>query len=115
ALAWLWGRAPERIIASTFAAAMGVDIVYHWAAGRPTIYEAVDLGHLAVGLAVLSVLFFVALKANRLYPLWLSSLQMLVVLSHFAREVSDRVADVAYLLLTYGPYTLQIIILSGGI
>ena len=114
-LAWAWGAGPERISASTFLAAMAADVLYHWAVGRRTIYESVDLGHLVIGVSVLAVLFFVALKANRFYPLWLSSLQMLVVLSHFAREASTRVAELAYAILTYGPYFLQIVILTCGI
>ena len=115
ALSWTWGSAPERVIASAFVGAMVADVAYHAVLNPWTVYETVDLGHLAIGLVMMGILGFVALRANRFYPLWIASLQILVVLSHFAREVSAGVAELAYAVLTYAPYVFQIVILTAGI
>ena len=115
ALAWIWGRSPEKIVASTFVAAMLVDV---FTTGRSAGGLSTTLsisGISSSGRPYMAVLFFVALKANRFYPIWLSSFQIVVVLSHFTRGVSAREAPLAYALLTYGPYVFQIIILTFGI
>jgi hypothetical protein len=113
--AWRWGAAPERICAAVFVANLVVDRLYHLVAGRGTIYLYVDIGHLAIGIATAVVLVRVALTANRIYPLWLSAFQGLVIISHFTREASAKVSVPAYALLTYGPSIFQIVILSFGI
>jgi hypothetical protein len=83
--------------------------------GRGTLYGSVDLGHLVIGVSTAVVLVAVALHSNRIYPLWLSAFQGLVIISHFTREASARISFLAYALLTYGPSILQIAILSCGI
>lgn len=113
--AWRWGAAPERICAAVFVANLVVDRLYHMAVGRGTIYMSVDIGHLAIGVTTIFVLVGVALRANRMYPLWLSAFQGLVIISHFTREASARVSVLAYALLTYGPSLFQIAILVLGI
>lgn len=113
--AWRWGAAPERICATVFVGNLVVDRLYHLAVGRGTLYRSVDLGHLAIGVATIIVLASVALKANRLYPLWLSAFQGLVIISHFTREASAKISFLAYALLTYGPSLFQIAILVCGI
>ena len=113
--AWRWGAAPERICAAVFVTNLVVDRCYHWAVGRGTIYQSVDLGHVLIGVATIIVLVSVALRANRIYPLWLSAFQGLVIISHFTREASARISVHAYALLTYAPSILQIAILAIGI
>jgi hypothetical protein len=113
--AWRWGAAPERICAAVFLANVIVDRLYHMAVGRGTIYMSVDLGHLAIGVSTIIVLVGVALRANRVYPLWLSAFQGLVIISHFTREASAKISVLAYALLTYGPSIFQIAILALGI
>jgi hypothetical protein len=110
-----WGAAPERICAGAFVFNILADRLYHELVGRSTVYETVDLGHLIIGLVMLAAFFGVAFWANRTYPLWVAALQILVVLSHFAREASAGVGPLAYATLTYGPSILQISIVVLGL
>jgi hypothetical protein len=113
--AWRWGATPERICAAVFVANLVVDRLYHLAVGRGTIYASVDLGHLVIGVSTAVALVTVALHANRIYPLWLSAFQGLVIISHFTREASARISVLAYALLTYGPSIFQIVVLLSAI
>jgi hypothetical protein len=113
--AWRWGAAPERLCAAVFVANLIVDRVYHLVVARGTFYETVDLGHLVIGISTAAVLLGVALRANRIYPLWLTAFQGLVIISHFTREASARISVLAYALLTYGPSIFQIAILTCGV
>jgi hypothetical protein len=113
--AWRWGAGPERLCATAFLFTVAADRLYHLVVGRGTYYEAVDLGHLVIGLVTGAILFAVAYWANRIYPLALTALQLLVLLSHFTREASETVGILAYATITYAPFVLQIAILAFGI
>src|SRR3546814_11555383 len=91
------------------------DRIYHALVGRGTIYGSVDIGHLIIDMLVAAVFIGVALKANRVYPLWLSAFQLVSVVSHFAREESRKIAELAYFLMNYVPYYALLLILAGGI
>lgn len=115
AAALRWGAAPERICAAALLAMNVVDRIYHALVGRGTIYASVDIGHLVIDLLVATVFIGVALGANRLYPLWLAAFQLVSVVSHFAREASGKVAEIAYFLMNYAPYYCILLILAVGI
>lgn len=115
AAAWRWGAGPERICAAALLVMNVADRIYHLLAGRGTIYASVDIGHLVIDLAVAAVFITVALRANRVYPLWLSAFQLVSVISHFAREVNGTAAQLAYALMNYLPYYAILTILAAGI
>lgn len=110
-----WGAAPERICAAALAFVTFVDPLYHLLAGRDTIYGSVDVGHLLIDLGLAATFLGVALWANRIYPLWLASFQLVSVISHFAREVTDIFPKLAYGIMSYGPYYIILTILAAGI
>ena len=110
-----WGGSPERICAAALLAMNVADRIYHALVGRGTIYGSVDIGHLVIDMLVAAVFIGVALKANRVYPLWLSAFQLVSVVSHFAREESRKIAELAYFLMNYVPYYALLLILAGGI
>lgn len=115
AAALRWGAGPERICAAALFLMNLGDRVYHALIGRGTIYGSVDIGHLVIDVLVAAVFIGVALGANRIYPLWLSAFQLVSVVSHFAREASGKVAEIAYFLMNYAPYYCILLILTGGI
>src|SRR3546814_8257003 len=90
------------------------DRIYHALVGRGTIYGSVDIGHLIIDMLVAAVFIGVALKANRVYPLWLSAFQLVSVVSHFAREESRKIAELAYFLMNYVPYYALLLLLAGS-
>ena len=110
-----WGAGPERFCAAALFLMNVGDRIYHALAGRGTIYGSVDIGHLVIDLLVAAIFITVALRANRVYPIWLSAFQLVSVVSHFAREASGKIAEIAYFLMNYAPYYCILAILAVGI
>lgn len=115
AAAFRWGTGPERICAAVIAAQNVGDRIYHLVVGRGTIYASVDIGHLISDVLAAGIFIGVALRANRVYPLWISAFQLVCVISHFVREVDGGVGIMSYAVLTYAPYNFILLILAGGI
>lgn len=115
AAALRWGAGPERACAAALFIVTFGDPVYHLLVERGPVYGSVDIGHLLMDIGVAATFIGVALRANRVYPLWLAAFQLVSVLSHFAREVTETFPKLAYGLMTYGPYYLTILIAAGGL
>jgi hypothetical protein len=109
------GAGPERLCAAVMVGMEALDLVYHFIVGRGAFHESVDIGHLVIDLAAGAAFLFVALKANRIYPLWMAALQLTSVLAHFAREANPHAAGLAYAYLGYGPFYLELVVLFAGI
>jgi hypothetical protein len=110
-----WGAAPERICVATLFAVTFGDPVYHLLVKRATIYGSVDIGHLVMDVGVAVAFVAVALRANRVYPLWLAAFQLVSVLSHFAREEIASFPKLAYGMMSYGPFYIILAIMTGGL
>lgn len=115
AAALRWGAGPERICAAALFAMTYGDPLYHLMVSQGPTYGTVDLGHLTQDVAVAAVYVGVALQANRVYPIWLAAFQLVSLLSHLGREVTDFFPKLAYGLMNYGPYYTTILILGLGI
>lgn len=108
-LASLWrGAAPERIVASTFVGMWLLDRAYHLAVGKGLLFLGVDIGHLVIDVAAFGIMLTVALQANRLYPLWLTALQLAVALSHIVRAMNPTELSGVYSIFIVAPSYLQI-------
>ena len=77
------GGRPERVAAAT----MLVGCVLTWAVNSPLAirYASVELSILMVDVAMLLIFATVALTSDRYWPIWVTALQLLVVLAHIAR------------------------------
>lgn len=122
AFACFWrGGGPEKWIAAILVAMQAVDRIYHLiATGGRSIwivsdYTAIDLGHLVIDGASLLGFAIVALRANRIYPLWIGGLQLIMVLSHFGRELAVSIHPFAYALASQSPFYLQATFLYIGL
>ena len=105
----LWrGGGPEKLCAGTFVGMWIADRVYHAILTSAVQFESVDLVHLGIDMLATAVLLKVALKANRLYPLWLTALQLAATLSHLFRAASPALQDGAYSIFIVAPSYLQI-------
>lgn len=113
--AWRWGAGPERLLAGVLVWFSVGDSLNHALFDVNNDYLTVDGGHLAIDIAALMVSLAVALFANRMYSLWFAAFQLLAVLAHLARDVTQGAAAVAYLALYIGPSYFQTIILACGI
>ena len=88
------GGAPEKIGASIFLTAALLSMVSAEPAGSR--FDSVETGVLLVDLGVLAGFLALALTASRFWPIWMSGMQGVQVLSHFAIAVNATVIPWAY-------------------
>ena len=115
AAALRWGAGPERICVAVIIATNVGDHIYHFVVARDAIYTSVDIGHLVPDLFAAAIFTGVALRANRVYPLWISAFQFVSVISHFVREVDGHMGILAYAMMNYMPANFILLIMAGGI
>ena len=109
------GAAPERWIAGAYAAIWGLDRLYHLAVPHGLFWLKVDLGHCAIDLVGFAIIAGVAFKANRIYPLCLGALQLMVLMSHVVRGLNPEEALGAYQILSLAPSYLLIAVFALGL
>lgn len=111
---WRWGGGPERLLAGVLAWFRIGDWINHAVFGPWADLAAVDTGHVVIDGVGLAVAVFVALYANRWYPLWFAALQLIVLASHLALAVTPGIAPLAFYLIYLVPSYLQIMLVAGG-
>ena len=75
---------------------------------------SLDLGTFAVDAIALVALLVLALQANRSWPLWACSAQLIAVLAHIIRSVEVEIAPGAYATMIKAPSYIQCITLIIG-
>ena len=113
-LCWWKGRAPERLCSTAIVAMIALDYLYH-ALSPVRIYHTVDVGHLLLDAGVLAAFGFAAVRANRMYPIWLLAAQIVAISMHFQRLVSPSIDPLAYAILNRAPSYLQLAVLAIGL
>jgi len=93
------GDEPERMVAIILVATFVFDIANHLIFGDPTWFE-VNPGHFVIDLWAFLTMTWVALKANRGWPLWISATQLIVVIAHFAKLFEIDEARRSYWVMT---------------
>lgn len=78
------------------------------------VFETVDLLSFSVDLFAFASFTFIALQANRRWPLFLAAMQLLSCVSHFGREVSGKVEPLVYATLKARPTIAALVILLIG-
>ena len=78
-----FGGMPERVISSILAATYLTDSVYHLAISEEN-FRNVDLGHFLFDFLVLGGMIWVGLRANRVWPLCISALQLVPIMGHIS-------------------------------
>lgn len=109
----LWkGGAPERrgalIILGMSALQFG-SLTLH-----ASVYRSVDLASVAVDLFGVLAFGFLAMHAVRVWPIWAGALQILSLVSHFARQVDADEKQLAYVAMKSGPTFLVLAVLLLG-
>jgi hypothetical protein len=107
------GDEPERLVAVTIVVMTVLDIANHLLFGDPTWFE-VNPGHFVIDTWALLTMIWVALKANRGWPLWISATQLIVVMAHIAKLMEIDEARRSYWIMTEVPYLAQIATLFIG-
>lgn len=107
------GGEPERLVAAVLFATFALDVANHTWFGRPDWF-AVNPGHLVIDGWAFVTLLWVALYANRGWPLWVSSSQVIVVLGHVAKAWELDMVRRAYWAMTQIPFVFQLLVLGLG-
>lgn len=107
------GGAPERAVLAILAVSDAVDLVYHGIAG-PSNFSRVDYVHLVIDTVTLSGLLWVALGANRFWPLPVCSLQLIGVTSHIAILLGAPGIRGMYWAMITVPHYLQLLVALAG-
>jgi hypothetical protein len=114
AIAWRGGAAPERAVATTIMVWIGVDMIYHLLYGRSS-FDTVDPFHVVIDTAELMVIFWLALRANRLWPLFAAAAQVMCVTGHISVLVQHDGMRRAYWAMTQLPQYIQLTALIMGV
>ncbi len=109
------GGQPEKACAATFIALIVADRLYHALISRSYQLETVDLWHFGLDIGVLAALIPIALRANRLYPMFLAAFQIIAVNAHIARDAFTQITPFAYAVMYIMPSYAQLIILTWGV
>lgn len=115
AYAFRRGDGPEKWAGATLSAMVLLDILYRTLVPAGNVYNRIDYGLLAIDLAVFASLGLLAIRANRIYPLWMFAAQIISTMTHFNRELSADMEPIAYFVLARAPSYIQIIALLCGL
>lgn len=108
------GGGPEKAIAATFAGMWLFDLVLHAAAQALSSTIIVPTGHLVIDLMASGAFVGIALVANRVYPLWIASLQLISTIAHFVRALYPSISQSALAILMITPSYFEILAFTIG-
>jgi hypothetical protein len=107
------GEEPERLVGVILLAAFLLDLGNHAVFGDPAWF-AINPGHVVIDTWTFASLLWVALRANRGWPLWASAAQVIVIMAHIAKLWDPGIVRKAYWAMTQMPLILQLVILALG-
>ncbi|MBD58999.1 MAG: hypothetical protein CL808_02600 [Citromicrobium sp.] len=91
-----------------------VDELYHLLIEGPVTNE-VDTFHLVLDVATFAAAYWLALRADRFWPMPFASALLLAALAHLARAINLDMEELVYAIIVRAPFWLSIVILLGGI
>jgi len=110
----IWrGGSPERWGAIVIGTWFVSDPVYHFLTG-PSQFYFVDLGHVIMDVIEVLAIGTVALRANRIWPIWATSAELIAISGHIAMAAKEEGMLRAYWAMTQLPLFLQLLALLLG-
>lgn len=107
------GGEPERLVAAVLAATTLLDVANHAMFGEP-VFFAVNPGHVVIDAWAMIALLWIALRANRGWPMLVSAAQIIVVLGHVSKIIELSLVRYGYFAMTQMPLNIQITALLLG-
>lgn len=107
------GGEPERLVTAVFATSFALDGINHAVFGEPAFY-AVNPGHLVIDSWAAIAFLWIALRANRGWPMWVCAAQIIVVLGHLAKVIDLSLVRFGYFAMTTLPINVQAMALFLG-
>lgn len=112
--AWRRGGKPEKQIASILVGMHLASLSYALLVGNWTDYSGMPLFRIMLDLAGLGLITLVGLRANRWWPLWVASLQLVTVFAHALRIIDAQVPPLIYAVMEQWPFWIMIVITGIG-
>ena len=112
-MAYLRGGPPERMAAAIIVTWVVSDVTYSVIFG-PSSFVRVDPARVVLDAGELAAITWLALRANRMWPLWAAAAQLICVSGHVAAFVEPGGMRRAYWALTQLPAYIQLIALVCG-
>jgi hypothetical protein len=112
-LAYRHGGPPERLAAVLIVVWIIADAIYHLLFG-PSGFDKVDPVHLILDGGELGAIIWLALNANRTWPLWAAAAQVICVSGHIAVLIEPDGMRRAYWAMTQLPQYIQLTALLCG-
>jgi hypothetical protein len=107
------GGPPERMAAMIIVGWIIADAIYHLLFG-PSGFDKVDPVHVVLDGAELAAIVWLALSANRTWPLWAAAAQVICVSGHLAVLAGPPGMRQAYWAMTQLPQYIQLTALLVG-
>ena len=112
-LGYRQGGPPERLAAVIIVGWVLIDALYHILFG-PSGFDRVDPVHLVLDGGELLAIMWLALKANRMWPLWAAAAQLICVSGHITLLIQPEGMRRAYWAMTQLPQYIQLAALLCG-
>lgn len=107
------GGEPEKLVAIVLVTTTGLDLANHAMFGDP-VFFAVNPGHIVIDTWAMIALLWIALRANRGWPLWVSAAQIIVVLGHVSKIIDLSLVRYGYFAMIQMPMNIQVCALLLG-
>ncbi|MGB5778257.1 MAG: hypothetical protein WBH10_04185 [Allopontixanthobacter sediminis] len=112
----LWkGAGPERAVAGVFIGMLVSGRILTLIFGNFINLVSIDYGRALIDLAAMIAFIVIALRANRMYTLWIAALQLTAFNAHLARELTQAMTPIAYAILYIGPSYFQLLAQGLGL
>jgi hypothetical protein len=105
------GGRSERICALAFA--IGVILTFAAVSPLATRYRHVELSVAAIDMVSFLIVLAVALRSERYWPIWLSALYFLQVMSHLFRLLPGAIALIYGIMMDVWAYPMLLVIVIG--
>jgi hypothetical protein len=112
-LGYRQGGPPERFAAVLIVGWVTIDALYHLLFG-PSGFSRVDPVHVVLDGSELVAILWLALNANRTWPLWAAAAQVICVAGHVAALLEPGGMRLAYWAMTQLPQYIQLTALLFG-
>ncbi|GGZ09062.1 hypothetical protein [Novosphingobium colocasiae] len=113
-VALIKGAMPEKLLSGALVGAIVADLLYHAVIGS-TSYANLELGHATQDIVLFAISWAIALRANRVYPLWIAGAQLISVTSHVYRAAFEHIHPVVYAVMMRLPFYVNVLALLLGL
>lgn len=113
-LAWRRGGKPEKQVASILVGMHAINLAHALLGGGWTDYSELPGFRIALDALGLLLITLVAVSADRWWPLWVASLQLVAVLAHVLRLIDAQLPQLIYIVMERWPFWAMIIVTGLG-